>query len=303
VDATGTVELITGGASVGQGFETVMAQVCAETLGVDYRRIRVVHGRTDRIEYGIGAHASRATVMTANATAVAAAKVRAKALELAAALLQQPADALTVENGVVRRAGAPGGPSITLGELAKALSPTSRLRGDRDPGLCADGWFETDHQTYPYGVQIALVRVDAATGGVVVERALVAYDVGRAINPMLVRGQIVGGFVQGLGGALLEEFRWDERGEPLSVTFADYLMPTLREVPPVDVLIAEDAPSPRNPLGIKGAGEGGIAAVGAVIGAAVADAIGRPEAVTQLPITPQRLKAILDGRHCAGARR
>lgn len=303
VDASGAVELITGGASVGQGFETVMAQVCAETLGVDYQRIRVVHGRTDRIEYGIGAHASRATVMTANATAVAAAKVRAKALDLAADLLQQPAGELTIENGVVRRADAPGGPSITLGELAKALTPTSRLRGERDPGLCADGWFETDHQVYPYGVHIALVRVDAATGGVAVERALVACDVGRAINPMLVRGQIVGGFVQGLGGALLEEFRWDERGEPLSVTFADYLMPTLREVPPVDVLIAEDAPSPRNPLGIKGAGEGGIAAVGAVIGAAVADAIGSPETITQLPITPQRLKAVLDGLADRGALR
>lgn len=296
VDTTGGVEVITGGASVGQGFETVIAQVCADTLGVDYSRVRVVHGRTDRIEYGLGAHASRATVMTANATAVAAAKVRAKALDLAAALLQQPAETLTVGDGVVRRADAPGGPSISLGELASGLSPTSPLRADREPGLCADGWFETDHQTYPYGVQLALVRIDPATGGVAIERALVACDVGRAINPMLVRGQIVGGFVQGLGGALLEEFRWDERGEPLSVTFADYLIPTLREVPPIDVLIAEDAPSPRNPLGIKGAGEGGIAAVGAVVAAAICDAIGMQDAVRELPITPQRLKAILNSR-------
>jgi carbon-monoxide dehydrogenase large subunit/6-hydroxypseudooxynicotine dehydrogenase subunit gamma len=138
------------------------------------------------------------------------------------------------------------------------------------------------------------VRLDPATGGVTVEQALVAYDIGRAINPMLVHGQIVGGFAQGLGGALLEEFRWDERGEPLAVSFADYLMPTLREIPPIDVLITEDAPSPRNPLGIKGAGEAGIAAVGAVIAAAVADAMGAADAVTDLPITPQRVKEILD---------
>jgi carbon-monoxide dehydrogenase large subunit/6-hydroxypseudooxynicotine dehydrogenase subunit gamma len=294
VDTTGGVEVITGGASVGQGFETVMAQVCAETLGVDYKRVRVVHGRTDRIEYGIGAHASRATVMTANATAAAAAKVRAKAIELAAELLQAPADALTIEDGRVRRADMPGGPSMGLGEIAAGLAPTSRLRGGREPGLCAEGWFETDHQTYPYGVQVAVVRLDPATGGVTVEQALVAYDIGRAINPMLVHGQIVGGFAQGLGGALLEEFRWDERGEPLAVSFADYLMPTLREIPPIDVLITEDAPSPRNPLGIKGAGEAGIAAVGAVIAAAVADAMGAADAVTDLPITPQRVKEILD---------
>ena len=106
-----------------------------------------------------------------------------------------------------------------------------------------------------------------------VERYLVANDIGRAINPMLVEGQIVGGFAQGLGGALFEEFRYDEQGQPLSTTFADYLLPTLSEVPPLDVVIAEDAPSPLNPLGVKGAGEGGTNAVGAAIASAVDDAL------------------------------
>ena len=109
VDTTGAVEVVTGGASVGQGFETVMAQVCAETLGVDYRRVRVVHGQTDRIEYGIGAHASRATVMTASATHVAAVKVRAKAIEMAAELLQAPPDALDIVDGRVVRKDRPAG--------------------------------------------------------------------------------------------------------------------------------------------------------------------------------------------------
>jgi aerobic carbon-monoxide dehydrogenase large subunit len=291
----GDVEVITGGASVGQGFETVIAQVCAETLGVDYRRVRVVHGRTDRIEYGIGAHATRATVMTANAAAVAAAKVRAKALEMAAQLLQADAASLTIVDGSIRRAdGTEAG--MSLGEIAHHLRPSSPTRGQRDPGLCADGWFTTKHMTYPYGVQIAQVRIDPGTGAVAVEKMLIAFDVGRAINPMLVRGQLVGGFAQGLGGALFEEFQYDERGQPLSVTLADYLMPTAREVPAVDVLITEDAPSTCNPLGIKGAGEGGIAGVGAVIASAVDDALGGKGLITKLPITPQAIKAIIDGQ-------
>ena len=116
------------------------------------------------------------------------------------------------------------------------------------------------------------------TGAVAIERYLVAYDIGKAVNPMLIEGQIVGGCAQGIGGALLEEFLYDERGEPLSVTFADYLMPTVREMPPVDVLICEDAPSPLNPMGLKGAGEGGANAVGAAIAAAIDDALGVPRA-------------------------
>ena len=294
VDTTGGAEVITGGASVGQGFETVIAQVCAETLGIDYKRVRVVHGRTDRIEYGIGAHASRATVMTANAVAAASAKVREKALGLAAELLQTDSTALEIIDGEVVHCDRTSGPSISLATLAHHLRPTSSTRGRRDPGLCADGWFDTSHQTYPYGNQIAVVSVDRETGAVTVEQYLIAYDIGRAINPMLVRGQILGGLAQGIGGALFEEFLYNEQGEPLCVTFADYLIPTLKEVPPVDVLLTEDAPTNRNPLGIKGAGESGIAAVGAAIASAVEDAIGMPGAITSIPITPQRLKRILD---------
>jgi carbon-monoxide dehydrogenase large subunit/6-hydroxypseudooxynicotine dehydrogenase subunit gamma len=231
--------------------------------------------------------------MTGEATRLAAVEVRRKAIDVAAGLLQQPAEMLEVANGKVMRKGDPAGPSMTLGDVARALEPASRLRGDRTPGLSAEGWFYTDHMNYPYGIHVAVVRVDRETGGVAIERYLVAYDVGRAVNPMLVEGQIAGGFAQGLGGALLEEFLYDDRGEPLSVNFADYLMPTAREVPSLDVLITEDAPSPLNPLGLKGAGEGGANAVGAAIASAIDDAIGVPGAITQLPVTPQRLRAIL----------
>jgi len=293
VDNAGMVELITGGASIGQGFETVMAQVCAETLGVDYRRVRVTHGQTDRIAYGIGAHASRATVMTASATRNAALKLREKALDMAAELMQARTDALDILDGRVVRKDAPQGASMTLGEIADHLAPTSKTLGERAPGLCAEGWFRTAHQVYPYGIHFAVVQVDRETGGVAVERYVIAYDIGRAINPALVEGQIVGGFAQGLGGALMEEFTFNERGDPLATTFADYLMPSVRETPAVDVILREDYRSPLNPLGIKGAGESGITGVGAAIASAIDDAIGVPGAVTALPVTPQRLKRIL----------
>jgi aerobic carbon-monoxide dehydrogenase large subunit len=293
VDSSGTVEVVTGAASLGQGIETVVAQICADALGVDYRRVRVVHGRTDRIAFGMGTFASRATVMTGEATRRAALDVRGKAIELAAELMQQDVGALTVIDGKVLRNGGDG-PSITLGEIAQALEPTSKLLGARAPGLSADGWFFSDHMTYPYGVHIAVAKVDRETGAVTIERYLLAYDIGRAVNPMLVEGQLAGGFAQGVGGALLEEFRYDERGEPLSVNFADYLMPTAREVPPLNVLITQDAPSPLNALGLKGAGEGGVNAVGAAIAAAIDDAIGVPGAITRLPVTPQRLREILE---------
>jgi aerobic carbon-monoxide dehydrogenase large subunit len=290
------VEVVTGGASLGQGFETVMAQVAADALGVDYKHCRVIHGQTDRIPYGIGAHASRATVMTASATHIAALNVRKKALEIAAELLQASLDALDVVNGEVVRKDRGAGPSISLGKIAENLAPTAKALGDRDPGLSAEGWFRVDHQVYPYGSHVAVVRVDGETGAVIVERYFIAYDIGRAINPALVEGQIVGGYAQGLGGALSEEFIYNERGDPLAVTFADYLLPAVHETPTPDVLLTEDYTTPRNPLGIKGAGESGITGVGAAIASAIDDAIGIAGAVTQLPVTPQRLKQLLAKR-------
>ena len=296
IDTSGRVEVLTGGASLGQGFETVMAQVAADALGVDYKRCRVIHGQTDLIAYGIGAHASRATVMTASATHIAAMNVRAKALEMAAELLQATPDMLDIVDGEVVRRDTSGGPSISLGKLAQHLAPGAKTLGNREPGLSAEGWFKVEHQVYPYGSHVAVVNVDRETGGVDVERYFIAYDIGRAINPALVHGQIIGGFAQGLGGALFEEFTFSERGDPLAVTFADYVMPAIHETPAPDVLLREDYTTPLNPLGIKGAGESGITGVGAAIASAIDDAIGIPGAVTQLPVTPQRLKQLLAKR-------
>lgn len=279
----GSIEVITGVASIGQGIETVVAQICADTLGVDYARVRVTHGQTDRIDKGMGAFASRVTVMCGEATRLAATKLREKALAAAAELMQKNAAELTIIDGQIRARDQEHGPSMSLGDVARA----------HKDGLTAEDQFDSAHMVYPYGVHVAMVAVDGATGAARVERYLVAYDIGKAVNPMLVEGQICGGVVQGIGGALFEEFLYDENGEPLSVTFADYLMPTAHETPVIRVVLSEDAPSPLNPLGLKGAGEAGINAVGAAIASAIDDALGIPGAVTRLPISPQRLGTIL----------
>jgi aerobic carbon-monoxide dehydrogenase large subunit len=290
VQTDGGVEVVTGAASLGQGMETVIAQICAETLGVDYQRVKVLHGDTNRIPYGFGAHASRVTVMTGEATRLAAEMIRYKSIEAASQILQTKAEELDIVDGqIVRYDGI--GPSISLGVLASQLGSGSTLSGDPEPGLSATSWFHNKHMNHPYGIHIPLVVVDRETGGVKIEQYAIAYDVGRAINPALVEAQIVGGLAQGLGGALLEEFEYDETGQPISVTLADYLIATATEMPPVDVLITEDAPSPLNPLGIKGAGEGGVNAAGAAIASAIDDALQMPGLVDRLPVTPQYLKA------------
>ena len=295
--ADGSVEVITGVASVGQGAETVVAQICAETLGIDYAGITVTHGQTDRIARGQGARASRVTVMTGNATYKAAGGVRARLLDTAAGLLQAPVEALAIVDGMIGFAAAQGvaqeerldgGPSLTVAEAS-----TAYMQDRGVPNVSVEETFENDRATYSYGAHLAVVAVDAITAGVSIERFAVAYDIGRAVNPMLVEGQLVGGAVQGIGGALYEEFLYDENGQPLSVTFADYLMPTAAEVPDIECLITEDAPSTTNPLALKSSGDAGITAAGAAIAAAVGEAIGRPGAITRLPVTPMRLREVL----------
>lgn len=292
VDEAGYVVVLTGAASIGQGVETCLAQICAETLGVGIDSVQVRHGQTDDLAWGMGAFASRVTVMSGSATLIAAGRVRDKALDVAARVLEARLEDLTIEEGRVFVRGSPDGPGITLGEVARRLRPGL---ADGEPGLGAEGWFEVDHMVYPYGIHFAVVRVDRETGEVEPERLVVAYDAGRVVNPALVDGQIHGGAAQGLGGALLEEFRYDDAAQPLAASFMDYLLPTIHEMPTVDVLVGEDAPSPTNPLGVKGAGEGGITAVGAAVANAVADALGCPEEVTRIPLSPDRVRRLAIG--------
>jgi len=292
VSGTGAVHVFSGGTSLGQGIETVLAQVAADALGMDPDQVSVVNGDTDKQPFGGGSWASRSTVVAGSAVHAAAGAVRDRAVQVAARMLEAAPGDLVSTDGRISVRGDPGA-SVTLAEVARATAPASPyLRPGEPAGLSARRRFEVAHMTYPYGVHLAVVDVDPGTGGVRVLRYLVAYEVGRAVNPALVAGQLRGGAAQGIGGALLEEFCYDENGQPQSATFMDYRMPTAAEVPPIDVLITQDSPAPGNPLGVRGAGEGGVSAAGAVLASAVRDALGLPGSVGRLPLTPARVQEL-----------
>jgi carbon-monoxide dehydrogenase large subunit len=295
VSKSGAVHVYSGGTSIGQGIETVMAQIAADALGVDPEVVRVTTGDTAAQPFGAGSWASRSTVVGGSAVHQAAVAVRERALQLAARVLEVDDADLDVRDGAVVVRGDPGA-GLTLAEIAAAAEPASRhLRPGEPAGLSARRRFEVTHMTYPYGAHAAVVAVDPGTGQVRVLRYLVAYEVGRAVNPMLVEGQLRGGVAQGIGGALFEEFSYDDTGQPQAITFIEYRMPTAAEVPPVDLLVCQDAPSPGNPLGVMGAGEGGVSAAGATVANAVRDALGLTGGVGQLPLTPARVRALCDG--------
>ena len=274
LDAEGKVMVFSGAASVGQGVETILAQVCASHLGLPFDNISVVHGDTAVVPEGMGAFGSRAAMLGGSAVMRASEEVRRRVVEAAAELLEAaPADLVVTPQGV-SVAGAPSR-SVPLAAIVEAQGGVIR---------CEDR-FVCDLLGFPYGIHFVAVEVDPELGHVHLRRFAVAYDIGRCINPVIVHGQIAGGFAQGLGGALYEEFAYDAAGQPLSANFMDYLIPTSAEVPDVEVLLTEDAPSPLNPLGVKGAGEGGTAAVGAAIANAVSDALGCD--VATLPLKPQ----------------
>jgi len=295
VSRSGAVHVHSGGTSVGQGIETVLAQIAADALGVDPRAVRVTAGDTAAQPFGAGSWASRSTVVGGSAVHQAATAVRERVIQLAARILEAAEEDLDLAGGSVCVRGDPDlkTGSLTLADIARAAAPASRYLKHGEPaGLSARRRFEVSHMTYPYGAHAAVVEVDTGTGQVRVLRYLVAYEVGRAVNPMLVEGQLRGGVAQGIGGALLEEFGYDEAGQPQAITFIEYRLPTAAEIPPVDVLLSQDAPSPGNPLGVMGAGEGGINAVGAAVANAVRDALGLPGGVGQLPLTPTRVCAL-----------
>jgi carbon-monoxide dehydrogenase large subunit len=301
IDPSGEVVVYTGAADLGQGVETVLSQVVADALPIDIERVRVVHGDTAQIPYGGGSYASRGTVLACNSAVVAVGEVRKKLLQLAAVALQAEEKDLSIEKNCVVKKGA--GASVPFVDLAKLAAPMTALPLGIKPGLSGEGFFRAEHMVYPYGVHIALVEVDQETGFLTIHKFQIAYDIGRAINPMLIEGQLVGGMAQGLGGALLEEFAYDGEGQLLTGSFADYLLPSSMEVPPVEIVLTEDAPSPLNPLGVKGAGEGGTVGVGAALANAVCNALGGNVEIKRLPLTPERvLDAVKVARTAAAAR-
>jgi CO/xanthine dehydrogenase Mo-binding subunit len=189
---------------------------------------------------------------------------------------------------------------VAFRDLARAAVPGPP---GMEPGLYATHFFEAPRMTYPYGTHVAVVEVDSDTGAVAIRRYAISYDVGRAVNPMIVDGQLVGALGQGLGGALLEELVYDEEGQLLTTTLMDYLLPTALDMPQsTAVRILEETPTPLNPLGVKGAGEGGSSGCGAAIANAVADALAPLGiAITALPLSPPRLRALIRESQQAGS--
>ncbi len=292
----GEVTVYTGLCEMGQGFTNGMAQMCAQTLGVHPDHVTIVTGDTQSCPYtGYGTGASRSAAVGGAAVMKSSQRLREKISAIAAHMLEASADDLVMAAGHIQVKGAPTR-AITMADVGRAgyLRPIELPPG-MDPGLEVIEVFDPPQMAWPYGVNIAVVEVDAQTGEVKFLDYVVAHDSGTVLNPMIVDGQIHGGVAQGIGAALLEDLPYDENGQPLARTFMDYLIPTAADLPRFR-LGHTVTPSPIIPGGMKGVGEAGIIGPPAAIVNAVEDAL-RPFGVkfTETPITPERILAAVDG--------
>jgi aerobic carbon-monoxide dehydrogenase large subunit len=292
VDASGGVVVATGACSQGQGHETTFAQLAADAIGVPVERVTVINADTAEIPMGVGTFASRSAVVAGSAVHEAAGRVRDKLAQAAGALLEAAADDIDIDEGQAFVRGAPQS-AVSLARVVQAALPTFAAPGPVEADFAATVYRQVPTVTYASAVHVVLVEVDVATGAVQLLRYVVAHDCGRVINPMIVDGQIYGGVAQGIGGGLYEELIYDAAGQFLSGSLMDYLLPTAVEVPPIDIIHLE-YPSPRNPLGIKGVGEGGAVSPPAAIANAVEDAL-RPFGVCirEAPLSPARVLQLI----------
>jgi carbon-monoxide dehydrogenase large subunit len=293
LEGDGRPLVVTGASPHGQGTATALAQIVADELGVEHEQVSVQSGDTSAIPYGVGTYASRNAVTAGSAVAVAAGEVRQQVLRLAARLLEASVEDLELVGGRVLVRGAPER-AISLGEVAAAAAPERALRLGLEPGLEARHYFDAPQPTFSNGVHLAVVEVDRETGQVRILDYVAVNDAGRRINPQIVDGQLLGGIAQGLGGALWEEIAYDEDGQLLSGSLMDYAVPTSTSMPPVKLAHLE-TPSPLNPLGVKGLGEGGVMAPPPVLAAAVEDAL-RPLGITidRTPLSAPRLRGLIE---------
>ena len=291
MDPSGFVEVRIGASPHGQGLRTTLAQIVADELGVAPQRIKVVHGDTDRTPYGWGTFASRSLVIAGGATLIAARKLRTKLIRIASHLLEANADDIVLEAGAAVVAGTDR--ALPVETLARsAYHQTHRFGGEIGPGLNETATYDPPG-TFSNACHAAIVEVDIETGGVTIEKFVVAEDAGRLINPMIVDGQIHGGVAQGIANALLEEIVYDETGNILTTSLADYLPPTSHEIPPIEIHHLETL-TEASITRAKGLGEGGAIGAPAAVVNAVNDALS-PFAVSidQFPATPQRIRAAL----------
>jgi len=291
VDPNGRVFVFSGTSSQGQSHETTLAQIVADGLSVPLEQVTVVPGDTAGLPYGVGTFASRVAVLGGNSAARAAGEVRRKAMAVAASQLEVALEDLTMEDGRIAVRGVPGrGLALAqVAAIASAPRPGYALPGGMEPGLEAASYLHVPQSTYSSGAHAAVVQVDAETGTISILRYIAVDDCGTIINPMVVEGQVHGGIAHGIGNAFLEEVVYDGAGQLSTGTLMDYALPRATDVPGLEVHHVV-TPSPLNPLGVKGAGEGGTLPAPAAIANAVADALGSLGVeVTEMPLTRQRL--------------
>jgi len=274
VEADGSVSVYAGSSAIGQSLETVLSQIAADALEISMQRIHLYHGSTTYLKEGWGSYGSRATVMGGNAVVDAATKLLERFRSVAAARLGLKPAQVAIADGV---AHAPDGRSVPLVEAAR-------------DGIASEGRFDNSTPTYTFGTAAVHVCVDVETGHVQVLDYLVVDDVGRVINPLTMHGQVIGAAVQGFGAVFSEELAYDAEGTPLVGSLADYVLPLATDYPHIHCVTLEAYPSPTNPLGAKGAGEGGIIPVGGAVANAVAAALKsfgiEPR---HLPLSPNRI--------------
>ncbi len=294
ITPTGRIAIATGALAMGQGVKTALAQVCAELLGVRPNEIDVIAGDTAHISLGVGGFASRQMVVAGSAVHLAAREVRRRAVKVAAHMLEAAEADLVLIDGNVQVNGVPA-MHVALADIARALRgvPGYSLPTDVEAGLEASVNWQPEAMAYANSMHACEVEVDSGTGNTRILRYIALQDSGRLVNPLIAEGQIAGGIAHGIGNALFEFMRYDENAQPVSTTFADYLLPTSSVTPSLEVRFKE-SPSPFNPLGVKGVGEGGTIPVAAAIASAVENALASFNVrIVDVPINPARLVAMI----------
>jgi aerobic carbon-monoxide dehydrogenase large subunit len=294
IATTGKIVLYTGATPQGQSHKTTLAQIAADQLGVSYEDVTVATADTKEIAFGVGTFAARTAVNAGSSAHIAAFEVAKKIKLIAADMMEVSPDDLELRDGFAEVRGVPGMKKSFREISVKSIGmPGFSMAGGLSPGLENTAYFQPDQSTYSNGTHIAEVEVDIETGAVKILRFTVMHDCGTVINPMVVEGQVVGGVAHGIGNALFERLFHDAGGQPQTVNFADYLLPGATDMPPIHILHSQ-TPSPLNPLGMKGAGEGGtIPAIAAIIAAVESALAPFGIKINEAPISPARIAELV----------
>ena len=288
VNPVGTIEVLTGSHSHGQGHETTFAQVVSDRLGVPISQVSIVHGDTDKVQFGMGTYGSRSAAVGLSAIVKALEKVEAKAKKIVSHHLEASENDIVIEDGNFKVAGTDK--SMALANVALAAYTAHNLPPGMEPGLKEGAFYDPTNFTFPAGAYICEVEVDAGTGKTSFVNFVAADDFGKLINPMIVEGQVHGGLAQGIGQALLEGTVYDKSGQLITATFMDYAMPRADDLPSFN-LSHTTTLCPGNPLGVKGCGEAGAIGASAAVINAITDAIGTEK--IEMPATPARVWAAI----------